>query len=298
MIGASRAERASIGRRFGVTLPEPMDESSLDVSTRYFVDEGDGLHLRSNFLDEQPDGSFRLAPVAFMVSEGVLYSVRNRATPALSPERQTVRRHGAGPADCIAVLLELFRVDVERSADALELGYAALDRIGRTVLDESVSDREAASTLSDVADIEARNGLIRGNLLDTQRALGFLVRGGRPLEAEPAEEVRRLLADIASLNEHTAFLFEKINFLMDATIGYINVNQNRRVSQLTALSVVFMPLNMMAGIGGMSEFTMMTDGIPWPWAYAGFVLCCAGLGALTYGVLRRLERRGASIGRR
>ncbi len=297
VIGASRTERASIARRFGVTLPEPMDEASLDVSARYFVDEHDGLHLRSNFLDEQPDGSYRLAPVAFMVSGGILYSVRNRSTPALRPERQAARRRGAGVSDCVAVLLELFRLDVERSADALELGYAALGRIGRTVLDESVSDAEAAATLSDVADIEARNGLIRGNLLDTQRALGFLVRG-RALEAEAAEDVRRLLADIASLNEHTAFLFEKINFVMDATIGYINVNQNRRVSQLTALSVVFMPLNMMAGIGGMSEFTMMTEGIAWPWAYAGFVLGCGALGALTYAVLRRLERRATSISRR
>lgn len=297
VIGASPAERASIGRRFGVALPEPLDEASLDVSARYFVDEHDGLHVCSNFLDEQPAGGHRLVPVAFMVRDGVLYSIRNSATPALRLERQVARPGADGTADCIAALLELLRGDVERSADALELGYAALDRIGRSVLAVSVSDREAASTLSDVADIETRNGLIRRNLLDTQRALGFLVRS-RTLAPPQAEELRRLLADIASLNEHTAFLFEKINFLMDATIGYINVNQNRRVSQLTAFSVMFMPLNMMAGIGGMSEFTMMTEGIPWPWAYGGFVLGCGLLGAATFAVLRALERRGPPIVRR
>jgi magnesium transporter len=63
---------------------------------------------------------------------------------------------------------------------------------------------------------------------------------------------------------HTAFLFDKIKFLMDATVGFININQNEVMKQLTVLSVVVMPLNVLAGVLGMSEFSMMTQGIPWP----------------------------------
>jgi hypothetical protein len=51
---------------------------------------------------------------------------------------------------------------------------------------------------------------------------------------------------------------------MDSTIGFININQNKRVSKLTTISVVFTPINIVAGIGGMSEFSMMTQGVPWP----------------------------------
>jgi magnesium transporter len=84
-------------------------------------------------------------------------------------------------------------------------------------------------------------------------------------------------------------LFDKINFLMDATVGFININQNKQVSQLTVLSVVIMPLNIVAGIGGMSEFSMMTAGIPWPTAYAGLAAGMGLLGCATYLMLKNLD---------
>ena len=93
------------------------------------------------------------------------------------------------------------------------------------------------------------------------------------------------------MNSHTAFLFDKINFLMDATIGFININQNKRVNQLTVFSVVFMPINILAGIGGMSEFSMMTEGTPWPVAYGAFLVCSGIIGVATYLVLRHIEKR-------
>jgi magnesium transporter len=60
---------------------------------------------------------------------------------------------------------------------------------------------------------------------------------------------------------------------------------------LTVVSVVFMPLNILAGIGGMSEFTMMTQGIPWPIAYGLFTIGLVLVGWLTYVILRLLEKR-------
>jgi magnesium transporter len=63
------------------------------------------------------------------------------------------------------------------------------------------------------------------------------------------------------------------------------------VSQLTAFSVVFMPLNMLAGIGGMSEYSMMTEGIPWPLSYGAFVVGSGLIGYGTYVALRYFETR-------
>jgi magnesium transporter len=78
---------------------------------------------------------------------------------------------------------------------------------------------------------------------------------------------------------------------MDATIGFININQNKRVNQLTVFSVVFMPINILAGIGGMSEFSMMTEGTPWPLAFGGFILGSAGIGLVTYVLLKHFEKK-------
>ena len=179
---------------------------------------------------------------------------------------------------------------MEYSADSLEDIYKTLSRVGKHVLSESMSDTEAAAVLADIAEEENLNGQIRSNILDTQRALAFLMQS-RVLSKDQVSDTKQILRNIDSLNSHTAFLFDKINFLMDATIGFININQNRRVSQLTVFGVVFMPLNILAGMGGMSEFSMMTQGVPWPIAYGSFLICTVFIGWATYAVLRHLEQR-------
>ena len=78
---------------------------------------------------------------------------------------------------------------------------------------------------------------------------------------------------------------------MDAAIGFINVNQNKDIKRLTIISVVFMPLNVLAGIGGMSEFTMMTEGVPWPVSYSMFSMGLVIIGFMTFIGLRFFENR-------
>ena len=69
-----------------------------------------------------------------------------------------------------------------------------------------------------------------------------------------------------------------------------NINQNRRVSQLTVFGVVFMPINILAGMGGMSEFSMMTRTVPWPLSYALFTIGMFVVAWLTYIILRYYEK--------
>jgi magnesium transporter len=78
---------------------------------------------------------------------------------------------------------------------------------------------------------------------------------------------------------------------MDATIGFININQNKRINKLTFFSVVFMPINILAGMGGMSEYSMMTQAIPWPFAYAAFLVAATLMGFATYWALKFFENR-------
>jgi magnesium transporter len=103
----------------------------------------------------------------------------------------------------------------------------------------------------------------------------------------PTASAKQVLRNIDSLNSHTAFLFDKINFLMDATIGFININQNRRVTQLTVFSLVLLPMNILAGMGGMSEFSVATEGIPMLYSYSAFALGSGLIGWLTYRVVVR-----------
>ena len=126
--------------------------------------------------------------------------------------------------------------------------------------------------------------------MDTRRAVSFLMRG-KFLTKNQWDFSQQILRDIESLDGHTAFLFDKINFLMDAVVGFININQNKVVKRLTVVSVVFMPLNVLAGIGGMSEYSMMTQGMAWPVSYGIFTVGLVIVGWLTYVVLRFIENR-------
>jgi magnesium transporter len=292
LINSTQAERIFVGSHFGLVLHDPVEATDLEVSARFHVEENDDIHLHSNFLLDR-EGNSKSVPVAFILHGGILFSLRNEELPVFRLQRRRALAQPGYVSDCVDLLLDLYGADVEVSADSLENIYAKLGIVGRHVLSEAITDQQAAGILSDIAEEEDQNGRIRSNILDTQRALSFLMRG-RLLTPDQISDSKQILRNIESLNSHTAFLFDKINFLMDATIGFININQNKRVNQLTVFSVVFMPINILAGIGGMSEFSMMTEGTPWPIAYGSFFIGSALIGLLTYVLLKQVERRRLS----
>jgi magnesium transporter len=291
MVNVSASKRLYLAEHFGLDLPDPGVSTDLEVSARFHVEDDDEVHLHSNFLLDR-EGSSRSVPVVFILHEGILFSLRDEELPVFRLQRLRARTRTDLVKDCYDLLLDLYGSDVEYSADSLEDIYKTLSRVSKQVLSETMTDQEAASVLANIAEEENLNGQIRSNILDSQRALAFLIQS-KLLNHEQISDARLILQNIESLNSHTSFLFDKINFLMDATIGFININQNRRVNQLTVLGVVFMPINIVAGIGGMSEFTMMTTGIPWQVAYGTFIGCMALIGAGTYRLLKHLEYRKA-----
>ena len=100
--------------------------------------------------------------------------------------------------------------------------------------------------------------------MDTRRAVSFLMRS-RLLNAEQFEESRQILRDIDSLDSHTAFLFDKINFLMDATVGFININQNKIIKLFSVASVALLPPTLIASVYGMN-FQAMPE-LQWRFGY-------------------------------
>jgi magnesium transporter len=291
LLNATKTERAFVGEHFGLELPDPGEATDLEVSSRFHVEENNDIHLHSNFLLDR-EGNSRSVPVVFILHTGILFTIRNEELPVFRLQRRRARTQPGYVSDSFDLLIDLYGADVEYSADSLEDIYVTLGKVGHKVLSQTMSDEDAAAILADIAEEEDLNGRIRSNILDTQRALSFLMRC-KVLSQSQFDDAKQILRDIESLNSHTAFLFDKINFLMDATIGFININQNKRVSQLTVFGVVFMPINILAGIGGMSEFSMMTSGVPWPLAYGSFVVGMGLVGWATYAALKHVESRRA-----
>jgi magnesium transporter len=288
MVAPANKQIDLIKEIFGVNLPHPGDLTDLYTGARFYEEENGEVHLHSNFLLDRENES-RNIPVAFALHNGTLFSVRNDELPVFRLQRLRAKAHSIIVSDAKDVLLDLYAADVEYSSNALEDVYTKLAEIGRQVYKSDISDADASVILSSISEEEDLNGRVRGNVLDTRRALSFMLRA-KILSSTQHEEVREILLDIDSLDGHTTFLFTKINFLMDAIGSSININQNKDIKQLTVLSVVFMPLNVIAGIGGMSEFSMMTQGTPWPISYGLFSIALVFIGWLTFIGLRFFER--------
>lgn len=274
---------------FAVHLSNPNDITYLETSARFYVEDNGELHLHSDFLLDWKDGLRKVA-VAFVLYNGTLFSVRAEELPVFRLQYLRPSAQAGYVSEAKDLLLNLFAADVEYSANELEDMYTRLESVGKQAFRSNKTNEEAAKILTTISVEEDHNGRIRRNVLDTRNALSFLMRR-KFLSIAQHENVHEIMRDIESLDGHTTFLFNKINFQMDATVGFLNVNQNENLKRLTIISVVFMPINVLAGIGGMSEFTMMTQGIPWPVAYSAIVLIMVAIGIVTFMGLRTLENR-------
>jgi magnesium transporter len=257
-------EKAWIAERFGLSIPDDIVDEDLEESARFYEEEETGeLHIRSDFLIEDEDQT-RNVRVAFILRDNVLFSIHREDLPVFRLLRLRARRIPALIEDAKDVLLKLYDADAEYSADTLEGIYDALEQVSARVLKKRVSDLDAAEVLAAIARQEDLNGRIRRNVMDTRRALSFMMRS-RLLSAEQFEEARQILRDIDSLDSHTAFLFDKINFLMDATVGFININQNQIIKIFSVAAVALLPPTLIASIYGMN-FKHMPE-LDWPLGY-------------------------------
>ncbi|MEW6695137.1 Magnesium transport protein CorA [Tepidimonas thermarum] len=264
-------ERRWVRQHFGLSIPEDAMDDDIEESARFFEEDNGELHVRSDFLIDDEDGP-RHVRVAFILndrntglkSHGVLFSIHDEDLPVFRLLRLRARRMPGLIDDAKDVLLSLYDTDVEYCADILEGVHDELEAISAQVLSGQLTDDSAQQVLSAIARHEDLSGRIRRDMMDTRRAISFLMRM-RLLSAEQFEDARQILRDIDSLEGHTSFLFDKINFLMDATIGFININQNKIIKIFSVASVALLPPTLIASIYGMN-FQFMPE-LEWKLGY-------------------------------
>ncbi len=276
-------EREWIQTLYSLTLPSTTEIKDLETSARFFEGEHGELNLRSDFLLEI-DNESRNVPVAFALKGNTLFSLHLEDLPVFRLVRMRARTRPGYIEDAREVLLDLYATDAEYSADALEGVYAELEKISASVLKEKMTDEQAAKVLARIAREEDLNGRIRRNVMDTRRAVSFLMRQ-KLLQNDQAEEALQILRDIDSLDGHTAFLFDKINFLMDATVGFININQNKIIKIFSVASVAMLPPTLIASVYGMN-FKFMPE-LDWSFGYPVAILLMVVSVAVPFAYFKR-----------
>lgn len=256
-------EREGLQNLMRLDLPISDEMEEIEASARYFVDQA-GIHVHSMFLT-QSEGRHATSSVACILQPNRLITIRDTELADFRLLRMRARRgqvESHSPAELLVTLLEQ---KVENLADNLEDIHRNLENTSYLVLEEENSDLEEA--IAQLAKSEDSNGKIRLCLMDTQRAISFLLRHLRSYP-ELQESCREIMRDIDTLMSHTTFLFDKINFLMDSTQGFINIEQNQIIKIFSIAAVVFLPPTLVASMYGMNFVNMpeLQWMLGYPWA--------------------------------
>ncbi|MDR0780770.1 MAG: magnesium/cobalt transporter CorA [Pseudomonadales bacterium] len=240
-------ERTLLQTLLHTDLPEFDEVDEIEATARCFVDQA-GIHVHSLFL-AQTEGRHQAVSVACILQKDRLITIREDELADFRLLRMRARR---GQVECNSaqeLLVTLLEQKVENHADMLEDLLLQLESVSHMVLEDSGGELEDAIT--QLSRLEDSNGKVRLCLMDTQRNISFLLRH-LPAQAERSSTLRDIMRDIESLMSHTTHLFEKINFLMNSTLGFINIEQNQIIKIFSIAAVVFLPPTVVASVYGMN----------------------------------------------
>jgi magnesium transporter len=210
-------------------------------------------------------------PVTFLLHRDRLVTLRYIEPRAFDLFSQRAQGEPLSVASAEAVLAGLLDAVVDRLADALEFARREIDRISHSVFRAPRQSGNEENGLQHVLTAIGRNGqllsLIRESITGLQRLVLFWQHnsGRLGVVAELADALDTLRGDLASLADHAAFLAHDVNFLLDATLGFINIEQNHIIKIFSVLAVLFLPPTLVASIYGMN-FESMPE-LSWPFGY-------------------------------
>ncbi len=280
LINPSDEERAQVEAAFAHPLPETREIEELEASSNYFVFE-QGFQVNCLFL-HRVEGRLQNTNVAFLLDNQRLVTLSAREIPLLRLLRMRARRDINPVSDPICILMILLELKVDELADILEETHRTLETISRQVLERNDADLQSA--IDGLAESEDINGKVRLCLMDGQRDLNFLLRRAS-LSSEFSERVYQMLSDIDTLLSHNTFLTEKVNFLLNAALGFINIQQARIIKIFSIAAVVFLPPTLIASSYGMN-FQFMPE-LGWRLGYPIAITLMLASGIAPYLYFKR-----------
>ena len=219
----------------------------------------------------EAEGSPDVSDVTFVLGPKALVTVRYDPGDAFELFGQKLGRIPARALHPDAVAVGLVNAIVDRSARALNKVGVELNSIAsrafRAKGDLSTRGKVYSDTLDALGREDEKISNLRESLVELERLLLFLMSEGRAADApKPVREATKAaLRDLQSLEEDASFKAQKVQFLLDATLGFINLAQNDIIKLFSVLAVIFMPPTMIASIYGMN-FKAMPE-LDWSWGY-------------------------------
>jgi magnesium transporter len=267
--------RDVVHRLTGLRVPELADLNEIETSSRLSMEDG-AIYLSVPLAAPLRQGGARSSPLGLVLTQDRLITVRYADLYTVQAAVDRVRAAEAAGAGSAALLAQFLESVVDGLADVLERIGGELEHISHRTFHPPPTQKahkahvrastEMRATLRAVGRTAEAMMRIRETLLSLGRIPAFLnAHAGSWIPAEVRADLEVMRADVTSLNDHIGHLTNLGQFLQDAILGFINIDQNNIMKVLTVVSVVGVPPTLIAGIYGMN-FKNMPE-YDWVWGY-------------------------------
>ena len=273
-------ERQWLETLFVEDVPEEDEMDDIESSSRFRVGP-DGVHILSLF-PQRLSNETRGVNMSFTMRKNLLISFREDDISIVRFLRYYIRHNKVEIRSALDILLKLQDLKVDQLSDLIEDAYSTLEETSDQITDDTHVDE----TLEELVNQEELNSQILQALHDTRRALRFIRKTFESsIDDRQGRTLDEVLNDIESILPHTSFISNKINFQLEASMGYTNQKQNSIIKIFSVAAVVFMPPTWIASVYGMN-FKFMPE-LSWYWGYPlsiGMMILSA---AVTYLFFRK-----------
>ncbi|WP_207387383.1 magnesium/cobalt transporter CorA [Legionella rowbothamii] len=281
LFSPSIGEEEQVEQYIGRNIPTRAEMVEIEFSSRLYK-ENDVLFMTAMMLAQSDSPDPQLDPVTFVLTQKQLITIRYIESQSFKLFISKVKKMDFTQRDAVTLLIELLDATVDRLADILELVGSRLDHYSKTIFGPQNNPTEKLDYLQLMQQIGAHGDLntkARESLVTFNRLISFF---GQTAYSKIGKEGKLRLAtlstDVASLSDHANFLSTKVNFLLDATLGMISIEQNNIIKIFSVAAVIFLPPTLVASIYGMN-FQFMPE-LSWKYGYLfaiGLILSAAWL---------------------
>ena len=281
MVEPTVGEDQKVELYLGCKVPSRADPDFAEPLESYYAESG-VRYLRGSFVSEHEDTP-DVTSATFILTPNTLVTVRYDPGDAFELFGQKLCRSGVQTPQPDGIAVGLVNTIVNRSARALDKVGLELDSIASAVFrargDQAARSKIYSATLDALGREDEKISNLRESLVSVERLLLFLLSEGRSAAApKPVREATKAtLRDLQSLEQDASFKAQKVQFLLDATLGLINLAQNDIIKLFSVLAVIFMPPTVIASIYGMN-FKAMPE-LEWKYGYplALLLMVCAAV---------------------
>jgi magnesium transporter len=259
----TREEEQRVERLLGIEIPTREEMAEIEISSRLYR-EGEVLYMTANLLVGGDGPNPQSCPVTFILAGTALVTVRYAEPSVFRVFVQQAGRSDANLRNADAVFVGLLEAVIDRTADLLEKVAADVDATSRGVFQNDAAGALVSRDFQTVLRRLGRNGDLNSKLRDSLVSIGRLVNyvSAECGDRHPGlgERSGIMAADIRSLTDHASYIAGTTVFLLEATLGLINIEQNNIIKIVSVVSVLIMPPTLIASIYGMNfEFMPELD---------------------------------------